>query len=826
MNEEITKFYKSLLGENFSPYNYQLEVAKKLLSGKNVILSVPTGAGKTWASTIPFLYAKENPEIHFPKKMIYSLPLRTLANSIFEDVNKITDSKIQTGEYSEDKYFESDIIFSTIDQTLSNFLCFPLPLSPRQANVNAGSLIGSYLVFDEFHLLDENLSMSTTIGTLKMLNNLCRCCIMTATLSQDFMDLLKENLPNYEIITLDSFPEDCSKVGSLLPVNDKKKINVIRRPISAEDIINQHKSKTIVICNRVETAQKLYTDLIKTKILAANENIICLHSRFFDLDRKQKEKRLKQLFGKDSNNESAILISTQVIEAGMDISCDIMHTEISPISSFLQRAGRCARFKNQIGEIYVYDLLDIDDKEKINEEPESKEDKAEIRKINNKYLPYERMVCERTLLELSSYSTLDNDIPAKLIETILNKSKIELLQNFTNGDWFNHSRIKESWTTCLKNNYRNTIRDIQSIEITLISDELLTEVVKYPYKFQTLGMYKWSLISWLNKIVSNDNYDSEDWLVKQLEDNSFLGEFENDEDVKFQLTKVTDFMTLPSHVYVNSKYLGYSKDFGFNWEYSNTFNQTSPLKEWKSKDADHKPLTKDTFRAHNKGLIAVFEKEFLGETKNNLDFAFIELSKYIEADLDESDFITMIYLMIVLHDYGKLNNDWQKPMQKYQALKENVLIEAFKDTLAHTDYDAKNESDKNLAQKALLHKRPAHAGVGAFVSQQILTELFDNEYLTAAIPLAIARHHSPLSNSYPTFDVNENNFKEFKSLLNEYDFSFDINRKSLNGTINGFAFDDWEKEQIVYLFFVRILRLCDQKATEDLEKYFKEERHV
>ena len=42
----------------FSPYSYQKEVAKLLLSGKNVILSVPTGAGKTWASIMPFLFAK------------------------------------------------------------------------------------------------------------------------------------------------------------------------------------------------------------------------------------------------------------------------------------------------------------------------------------------------------------------------------------------------------------------------------------------------------------------------------------------------------------------------------------------------------------------------------------------------------------------------------------------------------------------------------------------------------------------------------------------------------------------------------------------------
>ena len=180
-------FYKSHLG--FTPYSYQSKVAELLLSGKNVILSVPTGAGKTWASIMPFLYAKEK-QINFPSKLIYSLPLRTLTNSIYDDVKNVVNGNsisIQTGEYSNNPYFESDIVFSTIDQTLSSFLCFPLSLSHRQANINAGAIVGSYLVFDEFHLLDSKLSMSTTLGMLRMLKNMCRICIMTATLSDSYL---------------------------------------------------------------------------------------------------------------------------------------------------------------------------------------------------------------------------------------------------------------------------------------------------------------------------------------------------------------------------------------------------------------------------------------------------------------------------------------------------------------------------------------------------------------------------------------------------------------------------------------------------------------
>lgn len=217
---EIMELYKSITG--FSPYHYQLKVAELLLSGDNVILNVPTGAGKTWASVIPFLYAQQEGKIVFPQKMIYSLPLRTLANSIYSDVTDALKENvlfkdtttIHTGEYKNDEHFENDIIFSTIDQTLSNFLCFPLSLSKRQANINAGALIGSYLVFDEFHLFDPKLSMATTIGILKTLKNLCRFCIMTATLSEKFINELKESV-NAEVVSINDFPDDVERINSL-----------------------------------------------------------------------------------------------------------------------------------------------------------------------------------------------------------------------------------------------------------------------------------------------------------------------------------------------------------------------------------------------------------------------------------------------------------------------------------------------------------------------------------------------------------------------------------------------------------------------------------
>lgn len=824
--DNYISFYKEKL--SFSPYQYQLKVAESLLEGKNVILCVPTGCGKTWASVMPFLFALQNKLKDFPQKIIYSSPLRTLTNSIYEDVLKVTKtSTIQTGEYSEDKFFESEIIFSTIDQTLSNFLCFPLPLSHAQANINAGALIGSYLVFDEFHLLDTKLSMATTIGMLKMLGNLTRCCIMTATLNEKFMNDLKGNLTNFEIVTLDDFPNDKEKIGSLLPTVNKKEIEVIPETLSAENIADKHISKTIVICNKVETAQKIYQDLIKiierdfSLKNIATENIICLHSRFFNNDRKSKENKLKSLFGKKCNkDEQAILIATQVVEAGMDLSCNVMHTELSPISSFLQRAGRCARFENETGKIFIYQILDSIDKVAL-ETAINDEDKKEINRINNKYLPYKETDCTATLSELQHYKTLDGDIPKTSIENILGESEgniISTMKAQSDGS-FNQGIIRESWSSCNKNYYRSTIRDIQSVEITLINDEMIGEVARCPLRYQSLGMYKWSLVGWLNKILKGEGpipFDEEDWLVMEMKEASDIF-LENDENQKFDLVKVSpeNFKNIPAQVYLNAKYFGYKEDFGFNWQYLNTFNFVSPIKDLKEKENIFKPLIKDTFYQHNKGLIGAFEKEFLPK----MDFTFTELAKYLSLpEFKKEDFIRLITLMIILHDYGKLNDKWQKPMQKYQALKENYSI-AFTEVLAHTDFDKKNPDDLNFEKLAALKSRPAHAGIGAFVAQNVMPDLYESEYLKSAIAIAIARHHNALSSSYPDFKIGEENYKAIQFLLDEFNVDVDLEKQDYRGLLDEFE-TSWHGEFIAYLFFVRILRLCDQKATENLSKYF------
>ena len=100
---------------------------------------------------------------------------------------------------------------------------------------------------------------------------------------------------------------------------------------------------TLVICNTVEMAHDLFCSL------ASIEHKVLLTSRFRREDRSRHENRLIDFDGKRKSGNlpktdpGLICVSTQVIEAGLDISAHHLFTELSPWPSMLQRLGRLNR---------------------------------------------------------------------------------------------------------------------------------------------------------------------------------------------------------------------------------------------------------------------------------------------------------------------------------------------------------------------------------------------------------------------------------------------------------------------------------------------------
>ncbi len=337
------------LNSGRAPYPYQEKVATTLWNRRNVVLRAPTGSGKTLAVAAPFLIDRTRLGA---RRLIYALPLRTLAQGIYTTLRKLGPEywavTLQTGEQPDDPFFtRGDIVVTTYDQVLSGMLCGPYGQSPRLNNINAAAVAGNMVVFDEFHLMEPSRAFLTGIACLSLFGDATLSVWMTATATSPLIAELERALrPEYIRLGPDE-TEALPSVGTV-----KRELVREAGELTADAALSYPSGRSLVVLNSVVRAQKLYEEVMKA---SPDYPVRLLHARFFQRDREDGQRFATEHFGREKTSP-ALLIATQVIEAGLDLTCDHLHTEMCPMNALLQRAGRCARFENQQGTVHVYDV--------------------------------------------------------------------------------------------------------------------------------------------------------------------------------------------------------------------------------------------------------------------------------------------------------------------------------------------------------------------------------------------------------------------------------------------------------------------------------------
>jgi CRISPR-associated endonuclease/helicase Cas3 len=106
---------------------------------------------------------------------------------------------------------------------------------------------------------------------------------------------------------------------------------------------------TLIILNTVDRATQLFELLSGQPAIGVPIRLI--HSRFRPVEREQWRDFLAR-----RDDAPRILISTQVVEAGVDLSAGVLYSELAPWASLVQRFGRCARYPGESGRIFWIDL--------------------------------------------------------------------------------------------------------------------------------------------------------------------------------------------------------------------------------------------------------------------------------------------------------------------------------------------------------------------------------------------------------------------------------------------------------------------------------------
>lgn len=310
---------------------------------KNIIAVAQTGMGKTEAG---LLWIGDN-------KGFFILPLKTAINAMYEriinDIVKDDTRKKSVGllhsetmeryislsdmfdkkedldiYYTQTKQFSLPLTICTLDQI------FDFVYEYKGFELKQATLSYSKVVLDEIQMYSPELLAYVIRGLKKITDMGGKFAILTATLPGIVADLLKAEGIEFEMSKNFTKPE--------LPVRHSVKVE--ENLIDTDLIVSKYnKNKILVICNTVREAQRTADELRKK----VNENEVnVFHGKFIRKDRNEKEREILKLGNKNSK-DYGIWVTTQVVEASLDIDFDILFTELSDLNGLLQRMGRCYR---------------------------------------------------------------------------------------------------------------------------------------------------------------------------------------------------------------------------------------------------------------------------------------------------------------------------------------------------------------------------------------------------------------------------------------------------------------------------------------------------
>lgn len=348
----LEKTIESMTSKKFKLNDLQEYMLKN--QDENNIIIASTGIGKTESALI---WIGNN-------KGFFTLPLKVSINAIYDRVvsenginflkentallhsdtfieylNRAKEDEIELSHITQTKQMSLPLTICTLDQLIDFVFKYP------GFEIKLATLAYSKLVIDEIQMYSSEM-IGHLLASLKYITDMGgKFSIVTATLPPIIIDFLKDLGVGFKVPEKPFIKKDI-KTGEY---QLRHRVSIIKNRLNSSQILSNYKNKKVlVIANTVKEAQRIYEEL-KFE-LGEDYNINLLHSKFIKKDRRKKEKEILEI-GNLKNNEVGIWVSTQIVEASLDIDFDILHSELSDVCGLFQRMGR----------VYRNRTLDIDD---------------------------------------------------------------------------------------------------------------------------------------------------------------------------------------------------------------------------------------------------------------------------------------------------------------------------------------------------------------------------------------------------------------------------------------------------------------------------------
>ncbi len=363
------------------PYVWQVRVAT---DGLPEILPIPTGLGKTEGAVLAWAWRRLRQRDE-PLHLVYCLPMRSLVRQTVDRLNRYfealaairAESRVNVyqlmGGAIDDEWArwpdQPWVLVGTQDQLLSRALNRGYAMSRFEWPIHFGLLNQDCRwIVDEVQLMGPGLWTTSQLDWMRRKRfasiKPCLTTWMSATVGTAFLrttDRIKDEIDStqhFDPRLDDDKNEEIQyrrranrRIEWFTPQTDKK-APALHFQIAAS-VSQDHVSGTLslVICNTVELALRIF------EALPEQWPKILLTSRFRQGDRRQYEQQLidfeqrrskaarvdSECHGSVKGDPGLVCVSTQVVEAGVDISAHHLWSEMAPWPSIVQRLGRLNR---------------------------------------------------------------------------------------------------------------------------------------------------------------------------------------------------------------------------------------------------------------------------------------------------------------------------------------------------------------------------------------------------------------------------------------------------------------------------------------------------
>ena len=316
-------------------------------------LTVPTGGGKTIAS---LAFALRHAVKHQMDRIIYVIPYTSIIEQnaqVFREIigaENVLENHCNVEYKDSEEFYPMQLASENWDKPVvvtTNVQFFESLFGNKSSKCRKlHNIANSVVIFDEAQMLPMDY-LKPCVSALQELVDNYASSIVLCTATQPALDTFFSS-KNNKIIEL------CPRMEEQFRFFKRVTYEKIGK-LSQKELIMRMKKNQRILCivNTKKTAQELYK-----KLQEEGENIYHLSTNMYPQHRKRVLKMIRERLDR---NEKCIVVSTSLVEAGVDLDFDTVYRQIAGVDSIIQAAGRCNRNgKKDLAEskVYIFDLVD------------------------------------------------------------------------------------------------------------------------------------------------------------------------------------------------------------------------------------------------------------------------------------------------------------------------------------------------------------------------------------------------------------------------------------------------------------------------------------